>query len=288
MNSEQMIARIDQLKQARSRLLEQIHSVIVGQDRVIDDVLTGLFANGHMLIEGVPGLAKTLLISTIAKALNLSFGRIQFTPDLMPSDITGSDILVGSGSGHHGRCRRLIRGRSRERRQEWHGRRLWKTQVKIIRLGVGGVGAGKRRGALRVGRLYGGAGPSDQQRQRGAHHDGQPKAKTRQPGGTDAAQPGIRTEPRLRLVKKARRYGQRREWREARQHRREEIRAETRHRQYQGSDPEVGGQHESRPRQSPKQESAQSGLPTQRPGQQRLGRAGDRDAHHGERRGGQQ
>ena len=97
MNSEQMIASIDQLKQARTRLREQIHSVIVGQDRVIDEVLIGLFANGHMLIEGVPGLAKTLLISTIAKALNLSFGRIQFTPDLMPSDITGSDILVGSG-----------------------------------------------------------------------------------------------------------------------------------------------------------------------------------------------
>jgi len=97
MNSEQMIASIEKLKIARARLLEQIHSVIIGQDRVIDEVLIGLFANGHMLIEGVPGLAKTLLISSIAKALNLSFGRIQFTPDLMPSDITGSDILVGSG-----------------------------------------------------------------------------------------------------------------------------------------------------------------------------------------------
>jgi len=92
-----MIASIEKLKIARARLLEQIHSVIIGQDRVIDEVLIGLFANGHMLIEGVPGLAKTLLISSIAKALNLSFGRIQFTPDLMPSDITGSDILVGSG-----------------------------------------------------------------------------------------------------------------------------------------------------------------------------------------------
>lgn len=97
MNSELMIARIEQLKEARTRLLEQIHSVIIGQERVVDEVLTGLFANGHLLIEGVPGLAKTLLISTIAKALNLSFGRIQFTPDLMPSDITGSDILIGTG-----------------------------------------------------------------------------------------------------------------------------------------------------------------------------------------------
>ncbi|MCB5229930.1 MAG: MoxR family ATPase [Candidatus Cloacimonetes bacterium] len=97
MNSEQLITSIEQLKDSRQKLLEQIHNVIIGQDRVIEEVLIGLFANGHLLIEGVPGLAKTLLISTIAKALNLSFGRIQFTPDLMPSDITGSDILVGSG-----------------------------------------------------------------------------------------------------------------------------------------------------------------------------------------------
>lgn len=97
MNSDAMVHSIKQLNSAREDLLKQIRSVIVGQDRVIDEVLIGLFANGHMLLEGVPGLAKTLLISTIAKALSLSFGRIQFTPDLMPSDITGSDILVTHG-----------------------------------------------------------------------------------------------------------------------------------------------------------------------------------------------
>ncbi|MFA7030565.1 MAG: AAA family ATPase, partial [Candidatus Cloacimonadaceae bacterium] len=96
MNSEEMIQKIQELKQVKQDLLAQIRKTIVGQDEVIEKVLIGLFANGHMLIEGVPGLAKTLLISTIAKALNLSFGRIQFTPDLMPSDITGSDILVTS------------------------------------------------------------------------------------------------------------------------------------------------------------------------------------------------
>lgn len=99
MNSEEMIQKIEGLKSAKQELLAQIRKVIVGQDAVVEKVLIGLFANGHMLIEGVPGLAKTLLISTIAKALNLSFGRIQFTPDLMPSDITGSDILVSLSGG---------------------------------------------------------------------------------------------------------------------------------------------------------------------------------------------
>ncbi|MDI9529038.1 MAG: MoxR family ATPase [Candidatus Cloacimonadota bacterium] len=100
MNSETMIQQITELKMAKEELLKQIRKTIIGQDKVVEQVLIGLFANGHMLIEGVPGLAKTLLISTIAKALNLSFGRIQFTPDLMPSDITGSDILVtGSVTG---------------------------------------------------------------------------------------------------------------------------------------------------------------------------------------------
>lgn len=93
------VQMIDQLAQAKSKLRAEVAKVIVGQDRVIDQVLIGLFSGGHILIEGVPGLAKTLLISTIAKALNLSFSRIQFTPDLMPSDITGSDILVNSVSG---------------------------------------------------------------------------------------------------------------------------------------------------------------------------------------------
>lgn len=87
------INRIQNLKTATSKLKEEIGKVIIGQERIIDNVLTALFANGHVLIEGVPGLAKTLLISSLAKSLSLKFSRIQFTPDLMPSDITGSDIL---------------------------------------------------------------------------------------------------------------------------------------------------------------------------------------------------
>ena len=71
----------------------EIHKVIVGQEKVIDELLTGLFCQGHVLLVGVPGLAKTLLVRTLADALDLSFNRIQFTPDLMPSDITGTEIL---------------------------------------------------------------------------------------------------------------------------------------------------------------------------------------------------
>jgi MoxR-like ATPase len=91
MNNELEI--IEKLKDKHEKLLNEIHKVIVGQDKVINDIVIALFSNGHILIEGVPGLAKTLLISTIAEAFNLTFSRIQFTPDLMPSDITGSEIL---------------------------------------------------------------------------------------------------------------------------------------------------------------------------------------------------
>jgi len=86
-------AAVGELEQARKRILEQIRKVIVGQDQVIDELLLALFADGHCLLVGVPGLAKTLLISTLAKILDLEFNRIQFTPDLMPSDITGTEIL---------------------------------------------------------------------------------------------------------------------------------------------------------------------------------------------------
>jgi len=81
------------LQQAASRMQTEIGSVIVGQNRVVEEMLVALFAGGHVLLEGVPGLAKTLLISTLARVLDLSFSRIQFTPDLMPADITGSEIL---------------------------------------------------------------------------------------------------------------------------------------------------------------------------------------------------
>jgi MoxR-like ATPase len=81
------------LKQAREHIITELRKRIIGQEAVIEQVLTALFAGGNCLIVGVPGLAKTLLIHTIAQALDLKFSRIQFTPDLMPSDITGTDLI---------------------------------------------------------------------------------------------------------------------------------------------------------------------------------------------------
>ena len=81
------------LAEAYARLRGEIGKVIIGQDSVVEELLTGLFARGHVLLVGVPGLAKTLLVSTVAQISSLSFRRIQFTPDMMPSDITGTDIL---------------------------------------------------------------------------------------------------------------------------------------------------------------------------------------------------
>ena len=83
----------DSLKRDHDRLLQEIGKVIVGQREVVELLLTAIFCQGHCLLVGVPGLAKTLLINTVAQALDLSFNRIQFTPDLMPSDITGSETL---------------------------------------------------------------------------------------------------------------------------------------------------------------------------------------------------
>jgi MoxR-like ATPase len=86
-------AAIRKLTEAREKIIAQLSQVIVGQTQVIDELLISLFSRSHCLLEGVPGLAKTLMISTLARALNLSFSRIQFTPDLMPADITGTDII---------------------------------------------------------------------------------------------------------------------------------------------------------------------------------------------------
>lgn len=84
---------LEALNAKQQQLLQEIGKVIVGQDQVIREVTTAIFAGGHVLLVGVPGLAKTLLVNTIAQALGLEFNRIQFTPDLMPSDIVGSEIL---------------------------------------------------------------------------------------------------------------------------------------------------------------------------------------------------
>ena len=87
------IQAVEDLKKGHEQIIEQISRVIVGQRAIIDDLLITLFSRGHCLLIGVPGLAKTLLISTLAGVLDLKFSRIQFTPDLMPSDITGTEIL---------------------------------------------------------------------------------------------------------------------------------------------------------------------------------------------------
>src|SRR6187397_2692026 len=93
MSTADIAAVAERVALGRERILAEIRKVIVGQDEVIDQVLMALFTGGHCLITGVPGLAKTLLIKTLAEILDLSFKRIQFTPDLMPSDITGTEIL---------------------------------------------------------------------------------------------------------------------------------------------------------------------------------------------------
>lgn len=87
------LAAIERLNEGYRRITRELKKVIVGQERVIEELLIAIFARGHCLLVGVPGLAKTLLIRTLAECLNLSFNRIQFTPDLMPSDITGTEVL---------------------------------------------------------------------------------------------------------------------------------------------------------------------------------------------------
>ncbi len=90
---ENIRGEIERIHSVRERILTELSKVIVGQSDVIDDLITTLFSGGHALIVGVPGLAKTLLVRSLASILDLKFSRIQFTPDLMPSDIIGSDIL---------------------------------------------------------------------------------------------------------------------------------------------------------------------------------------------------
>src|SRR3989338_7260855 len=96
---DQEIAAIEEFAAKRDAMLAEIRKVIVGQEKAVEEVLIGLFSKGHCLLVGVPGLAKTLLISTLAEILHLEFNRIQFTPDLMPSDITGTDILQEDATG---------------------------------------------------------------------------------------------------------------------------------------------------------------------------------------------
>src|SRR5712691_3888917 len=92
---------VRKLKEAFADIKKQLARVIVGQDQVIEELLIALFSRGHCILEGVPGLAKTLMISTLAKTLSLAFSRIQFTPDLMPSDITGTEVIEENRSTGH-------------------------------------------------------------------------------------------------------------------------------------------------------------------------------------------
>ena len=101
----QAVAR---LRDANERIQNELGKVIVGQREVVDGLLTALFANGHVLLVGVPGLAKTLLIRSLSQVLDLSFSRIQFTPDLMPSDITGTEVIEEDKAGH--RAFKFIKG----------------------------------------------------------------------------------------------------------------------------------------------------------------------------------
>jgi len=102
-------AAVDKLHKVYGQMKDELGRVIVGQDQVVEQVLMAIFCRGHALLVGVPGLAKTLLVSTLARALELSYKRIQFTPDLMPSDITGTDVLeVDANSGR--RSFRFVHG----------------------------------------------------------------------------------------------------------------------------------------------------------------------------------
>jgi MoxR-like ATPase len=93
LDSAELRKRVERFHAVRDGIIGQVRQVIVGQDEVLDQILTALFVGGHCLITGLPGTAKTLMVRTIAQTLGLEFRRIQFTPDLMPSDITGTDII---------------------------------------------------------------------------------------------------------------------------------------------------------------------------------------------------
>ena len=99
----QLKSRIERFQTVRDSILSQVREVIVGQEEVLDQILIGLFVGGHCLITGLPGTAKTLMVRTIARTLGLVFTRIQFTPDLMPSDITGTDIIEEDPTTGHRR-----------------------------------------------------------------------------------------------------------------------------------------------------------------------------------------
>ena len=101
--------QLDRIRTARGAILQELRKVIVGQDEAIDQILIGMFAGGHLMLQGPPGTAKTLAIVCVAKVMNLDFKRIQFTPDLMPSDISGTEILEQDQTTGH-RVTKFVKG----------------------------------------------------------------------------------------------------------------------------------------------------------------------------------
>src|SRR5271169_3429870 len=99
--SEELKSRIARFREVDAEIVRQVRRVIVGQEEVLEQIMIGLFVGGHCLITGLPGTAKTLLVRTLAQTLGLLFKRIQFTPDLMPSDITGTDIIEEDATTGH-------------------------------------------------------------------------------------------------------------------------------------------------------------------------------------------
>src|SRR5579864_8045775 len=101
LDSEELKSRVARFREVEAEIVRQVRRVIVGQEEVLEQVMIGLFVGGHCLITGLPGTAKTLLVRTLAQTLGLLFKRIQFTPDLMPSDITGTDIIEEDNATGH-------------------------------------------------------------------------------------------------------------------------------------------------------------------------------------------
>src|SRR6202171_1506912 len=99
MSTDRISEYLAQFSQARTQIVEQLRRAIVGQSEVIEQILAAIFTRGHCLLVGVPGLAKTLMVSSISQILDVTFKRVQFTPDLMPSDITGTMIMDESETG---------------------------------------------------------------------------------------------------------------------------------------------------------------------------------------------
>src|SRR5918996_40705 len=99
MSTDAIKSQLDQFRADFQRLRQEVAKVIVGQDEIVEGTLTALIAGGHVLLEGVPGLGKTLLVRTLADALHLKFQRIQFTPDLMPADLIGTNIVLETPEG---------------------------------------------------------------------------------------------------------------------------------------------------------------------------------------------